>query len=338
MPSPLRRANKIFSDLVTYAPALTAAYAKGLRLKIVSDKTGKIAPSDIILVCCQRNEVSRLPFFFDYYRGLGVSHFLFVDNDSDDGSLAWLSEQSDCSVWHTKASYRDAKFGMDWCNDLLRRYGANRWCLTVDADEFLVFPKMETRSLRGLCQYLDDESRRSFQVVMLDAYSDRPLNETLYEAGDDPFTTCPFFDLDGYVQDDGFGKATWIRGGPRLRAHFHDAPASSPGLNKTPLIKWRMHYHYRSSMHDCRPYYLNDAQRNDSMPVTGCLFHFKFMNSLLEKTAEERVRKQHYLEGAEYDRYGVSGNVLLYRDGLSVRYEGTEQLMKLGLMSQGRWF
>jgi hypothetical protein len=279
-----------------------------------------------------------LPRFFSYYRALGVAHFLLVDNGSEDGSAEWLRSQPDCSLWHTTASYRDANFGMHWCNALLGRYGRGHWCITVDPDEFLVYPRMETRSLRALCAHLEDEGRRSFQTLTLDAYSDRLLAATHYRTGDDPFAVCPFFDRDGYSQKPGWGRATFIQGGPRLRSFYADHPEQAPALNKTPLVKWRWYYHYRSSMHDGRPVHLNDPQWRGERPVTGCLFHFKFMSSLSAKASEEMDRKQHYADSAEYTRYASAENATLFRDGLSVRYAGPEQLVELGLMSQGNWF
>ena len=112
----------------------------GRRLRPVQDRTAAIGPSDILLVTCLRNERARMPAFADHYRRLGVGHFLVVDNDSTDGFMDWAREQPDVSVWHTKASYRDSRFGMLWVNDLLRRHGRKRWCVVVDPDEFLVYP------------------------------------------------------------------------------------------------------------------------------------------------------------------------------------------------------
>ena len=77
--------------------------------------------------------------------------------------MDWAREQPDVSVWHTTASYRDSRFGMLWINDLLRRHGQKRWCIVVDPDEFLVYPMMETRSLKALAQFLEDDHRPCLQ-------------------------------------------------------------------------------------------------------------------------------------------------------------------------------
>ena len=68
------------------------AYRKRRELKEVVNRTDQIKSDDILLYCTQRNEKIRLPYFLDYYRKMGVGHFFFVDNDSDDGSLDYLRD------------------------------------------------------------------------------------------------------------------------------------------------------------------------------------------------------------------------------------------------------
>ncbi len=183
-------------------------------LRLVQDNLRAIRADDVILVSCLRNELVRLPFFLEYYRNLGVDRFLFIDNDSTDGFKDWIRTFEDCSVWHTKSSYLASNFGMQWCNHILSRYGNGHLCLTVDPDEFLVYPHMTTRNLKDLGVYLRDDERESMHVVMLDAYGNGALSETIYKAGDNPFEICPYFDRDGYIQRPGINASTWIQGGP----------------------------------------------------------------------------------------------------------------------------
>jgi hypothetical protein len=309
----------------------------GRQLACVQDRTGRIGRRDIVLVTCLRNERARMPAFADYYRRLGVGHFLVVDNGSTDGFMDWASAQPDVSVWHTAASYKASAFGMLWLNDLLRRHGAGRWCVTVDPDEFLVFPFMETRDLHALAQFLDDDKRRVMHTVTLDAYSDRPLAETRLAEGEDPFAACPYFDADGYLQQEGWCNGTWVQGGPRLRVHFRDRPDEAPALNKIPFVKWRRHYHYRMSTHDMYPRRLNHAHRKDDVSVTGALFHFKLVAGLVAKAAEEAARGEHYAGGREYARYR-SGGGEFFAEGISARYRSPTQLVALGLICPARWF
>ncbi|MFN4100521.1 MAG: glycosyltransferase family 2 protein, partial [Pararhodobacter sp.] len=118
---------------------LLRARRKERDLSLMADRTERIGKNTILLFATLRNEQPRLPYFLKYYRDLGVEHFLFVDNGSDDGSAEYLAEQPDASVWRTSASYKASRFGMDWMNALLRRHGHGHWSLVVDVDEFFVY-------------------------------------------------------------------------------------------------------------------------------------------------------------------------------------------------------
>ncbi|MBB5224431.1 hypothetical protein HNP73_004401 [Amaricoccus macauensis] len=311
----------------------------GRQLDLVQDRLSAIRPRDVLLFVCLRNEQPRMPAFVDYYRGLGVGHFFVVDNGSTDGFREWAAGQKDMSVWHTEASYRDSGFGMMWLNDLMRRHAVHRWCVVVDPDEFLVYPHVETRSLPDLVQFLEDDRRACMHALLVDAYSDRPLADTVLGPGDDPFAVCPYFDRDGYVQTEGWGNGVWIQGGPRLRQHFHDNPHGAPALNKIPLIRWQRVYHYRHSTHDAYPRRLNRAHTEGEVSVTGALFHFKLVSALAAKADEEATRGEHYDGGREYAHYRRGGaEAEFHSPGISTRYERSEQLVELGLMSSGRWF
>ena len=309
----------------------------GADLTLVQDNTAAIRPRDILLVVCLRNEAHRLPFFLDYYRRLGVDRFLIVDNDSTDGFRDYVKPMGDVSVWSTKASYLASNFGMQWCNHLLASYGVGHLCVTVDPDEFLVYPHIETRALADLGVFLKDENRACMHTLMLDAYSDRPVRETLYHSGDNPFETCPYFDRDGYIQRDGFGGGTFIQGGPRMRVFNRDDPYHAPALNKISVVWWEKTYAYRSSMHDMLPLKLNRAHHDGAVSITGCLFHFKFISTLEQKALEEAERKQHYAGGREYEKYRDQIESSLFQEGVSLRYRAPQQLIDLGLMSPGGW-
>jgi hypothetical protein len=95
---------------------LVRAWRKGRSLLSVADRTDSIRPGDILCFVTLRNERPRLKYFLSYYRERGVSHFFFVDNDSDDGTREYLARQPDCSVWTTPDSYKRARFGIDWMN------------------------------------------------------------------------------------------------------------------------------------------------------------------------------------------------------------------------------
>jgi hypothetical protein len=70
-----------------------------------------LSNDEIVVAGCVRNEALRLPYFLDYYRKLGVTRFLLVDNDSTDGTREYLQLQPDVEYFHTTTSYRGSAAG-----------------------------------------------------------------------------------------------------------------------------------------------------------------------------------------------------------------------------------
>ena len=213
------------------------ALRKRHQLTAVVNRTRKIRKRHILAFTTLRNERIRLPYFLEYYRDLGIDHFLFVDNDSDDGSREYLAEQEDCSVWTTKASYLKSRFGMDWINWLLLRYAHDHWTLTVDPDEFFVYPFCDTRPLNALTDWLDASEIRSFSAMLLDMYPKGPITAEPYREGQDPLEIASWFDAGNYTISRNWRNGNlWIQGGPRMRVFFEDDPWKAPALNKVPLV------------------------------------------------------------------------------------------------------
>lgn len=316
------------------------AWRKGRQLTCVNDRTDQIAPSDILVFSTFRNEYPRLPFFLDYYRRMGVSHFLLVDNGSDDGGREFLTDQPDVSLWTTEASYKRARFGVDWLNWLQWQYGHKHWCLVVDPDELLVYPFCDTRPLRALTDWLDASSIKSFGAMLLDMYPKGRIDESHYRPGTDPLEIACWFDAGNYTitKNSRFGNL-WIQGGPRARMFFPENPMRAPALNKIPLVKWDRRYAYVSSTHMLLPRGLNLVYDEwGGEKASGVLLHTKFLDTFTEKAREELSRKQHYAASHEYRAYaaGLSENPDLWCKW-SEKYINWRQLEILGLMSKGNW-
>ncbi|MFQ6546971.1 glycosyltransferase family 2 protein [Aestuariibius sp. 2305UL40-4] len=316
------------------------ALRKSRELSAVQDRTATIGPDDILLFMTLRNERIRLPFVFDYYRKQGINHFLIVDNGSDDGSDTYVAGQPDASLWRTDGSYKRARFGMDWLNWLLRRYGSGHWCLTVDPDELFIYPFCETRPLRALTDWLDASSIRSFGAMLLDLYPKGSITQTTYREGENPLDLLEWFDAGNYTakRNRRFGNL-WIQGGPRMRAFFADKPERAPALNKIPLVRWNSRFAYVSSTHMLLPRGLNLVYDEwGGEKASGMLLHTKFLDTFEAKAEEELQRGQHYARSSEYLAYeeGLKHNPDLWSP-MSERYVNWRQLEILGLMSRGNW-
>ncbi len=320
---------------------LARAVRRGRQLTVLADRSRSIRPGDLLAFVTLRNEKLRLPYFLDYYRRIGIDHFLVVDNGSEDGGAEYLRAQPDVSIWQTRASYKASRFGMDWLTLLHRRIGHGHWCLTVDPDEFLIYPHCDTRPLRALTDWLEASALRSFSAMLIDVYPQGPLDaQPAYREGQNPMEIARWFDPANYtIRKNGRLGNLWIQGGPRARSFFPGEPMKAPALNKIPLVHWHRSYAYLSSTHMLLPRSLNlvyDAKGGEK--ASGCLLHAKFLSTFADKSAEELDRRQHYSDSHEYKAYhaGLTQDVDLWTPH-SQEFRDWRQLEEIGLISRGNW-
>ncbi len=310
------------------------------QLESVADRTGAIRPDQILGFTTLRNEIDRLPCFLEHNRKLGVSHFLIVDNGSDDGSAAWLAAQPDVSLWSTRASYKASRYGVDWLTWLQIRYGHGHWCLTVDADELLLIPHWPDRTLVDLAAWLDARGETAFGALMLDLYPEGTLAETSHQPGDNPLETLHYFDAAPYrARRKPFEWSLWVQGGVRDRFFFADSPRRAPTLNKLPFIRWNRRFAYRNSTHSILPRHLNlayDGPGGDR--ASGVLLHTKFLPSVVERSVIEKARREHFGTPGQFDAYydAIAANPSLWNEK-SLAFRDWRQLEELGLMARGAW-
>jgi Glycosyl transferase family 2 len=318
---------------------LWRSFVRRRQLAPCADRTATIRPSDILLFATLRNEATRLPHFLEHYRRLGVGHFLIVDNASDDGTAALLGGQPDISLWQTPTSYRAARFGMDWLGWLLARHGHGHWCLTVDADEILVYPHCDDRPLPVLTAWLDAQGIQAMSAIMLDLFPQGPVANTAFSAETDPVQALGWFDPEGYdwTRQPRFDSIS-IRGGPRRRAFFADQPDMAPHLHKTPLVRWHWRHAHLSSTHLLLPRHLNRGHDARLGRPTGALLHTKFLPEVVPKSAEEKLRREHFTHADRYDPYynALIAGPDLWHPG-AARYHGWRQLEEMALITRGRW-
>jgi len=323
--------HKGLADAFEVFSGLDAAFSH-YGLKRADCREIELGPDDLLCCLVVRNEARRLPFFLSYYRDLGVSKFLVVDNDSEDTTPAYLLEQPDVHVWHSAFSFNRANFGSAWFELLLRRYGLGHWCLIVDIDELLYFPACEHRNLVQLCHTLERKGKKAFSAVLLDMYSDLPVDQVVDRPGQDFREVCPWFDRAFYttrLENAGpYKNQTLYFGGVRRRVM---GPAAAYLLSKVPLLKYAADTLLAGGQH------WSNCAADHMAGETGCLLHFKFMSTFRAYVAGEIERKQHYQDATQYQAYHSAlrreQGLQFYDSRHSVRLEDSAQLVRLGIMT-----
>lgn len=292
-----------------------------------------VAPGQIACIIVARNEFVRLKWLHRYYRHLGVDRFFLIDNMSDDKTLAYFTAQPDVTVLQTDENYRDTRYGVKWHNEVADAWAENRWVLTVDADEALVFDGCDRPgALHDLVARLEAEGSEGFFAPMFDMYAEGALAETELEPGDSLIERFPMLDAAGYQFAPKLGyPRRAMTGGVRIRLfwnnwHVPDTPHIV--MQKVPLVRWKRGFRYLASTHDMTP--VKVARE------TGALLHYKFLPDFHARAMEEVRRNQHY-EGAR--EYRVYAEFLSKTGGgsfagpASRRFEGFETLVEMGVVT-----
>lgn len=298
---------------------------KGQDLKQISQKAICIQSDDIILFAVQHNELLRLPDFLNHYRKLGVNVFIFVDNNSDDGSLAFLLAQDDCHVFSTDSSFNQAGSGIAWVNYLIHAYAhPNQWCIHADIDELLVYPHCETQSLQQLRDYLNEQNAELMSSFMLDMYPKNLAGQLAFRSGESMMEKAPYFYNEYHFYHKVDCPYIYPVGG--ILCHF-DIPVY---FTKTALFKVRPDFYFLCSTHASTPMKVAD--------VSAAYLHFKMLGDFQAKATAEAQRKEHFAGGRAYSQYAQMYERYIHEDtdlsalDKSVRYENSQQLVDLGLI------
>jgi len=303
-------------------------------LRVISRGGIGVSPNSHIVVCVVRNESLRVPHLLNYYRKLGFDRFLFVDNGSTDGTIEFLLQQPDVSLFYTEDRFGEPPgAGLIWKNTILDNFCDGRWTLLSDADELLVWPGSEHESVQQLTRKFDACAAEVLFTIMLDMYSDKPFGEIGYRPGLSFLDFAPFFDRGPYhLLPAAPFPFRQIDGGVRARLYRqYGLPTAPPVMSKVPLVKWRAGQRFIIAQHAL----LNPMPL---APMQGALLHFKMFDDLPLKCEVEVERGEYYAGGREYRALGMFIRNSPYRcffdPRISVRYESTGQLEGLGLMTR----
>ncbi len=277
---------------------------------------------EIQLFTAIRNEAWRLPWFLDYYRGIGVDRFFFVDNGSNDGSLDYLLQQPDVHVFWTAQSYAAAYSGMQWINHLVQRYGRDAWVIYADVDEALVYPGVESRGLRSLTDYMTRHDQEALPGFMLDMFSDAPAPSSETGEPNDFVADYPLFDPSITRNTIPHCPYTYVRGGARQAFGWGEI------LTKVPLIRGGRDIDFLMSSHRISPARLSD--------VSAVLLHYKLAGDY-RRRFDEDLTNNHRIPLCQqrhrhYQRFLQRQAGAALPNSQALRYAGSGQLQDLGLL------
>ena len=294
-------------------------------------KKGKINKTKIILVCLVKDELRRMKEFYKHYKTLGVENFVFIDNDSTDGTYEYLETIKNVTIFKVYDKYSTIK-RQAWVTKILSYFGYNNWYLIVDSDELLVYNDCENKNIDKLVSFASKKRLYRIKGLMLDMYS----NDNFLEINEKDKKSIKekycYFDNDNYIKKD-HKSFELIEGGMRKRV-FGKYDNLSPFLSKYPImyyqkgdLQYNSHYSY--------PFY-----KNFNIDLNVALLHYKFLGEDLEKIKNRAKEKNYALGSKEYKvylkAYNQSKNLkLIYNK--SKKYENSKSLETIEIINPIVW-
>lgn len=251
-----------------------------------------LSSKDMPAIFLVHNDMKMLPSFLKHYRDMGVTRFICIDDQSDDGSREYLAAQDDVDVFQSNVRYSVAHRGKAWREMLVTIYGKNRWYLNLDSDEYLFTGQENRMNLLELAKKLEANGIYRLPAPMIDMVPAGDLNKAVFDGidGTMPWEVATHFDCTGYhgkILSSGIS----IRGGARKRLF-----GAIADLMKYPFIYWDDKTSMGASIHAPKPGFKNFA------PVCGCMLHLKIFSDAQE-VAQNAIDDQQYFSGSrEYKR------------------------------------
>lgn len=247
-----------------------------------------ISKDDIIVLCPQKDDFTRIKVFVEYHRKIGVKKFVILDNDSTDGSFEWLKEQADVFLLQTKDEYTTIRREA-WINRMFAYFGYNRWYIVLDSDELLTYDGCENITISDLIYHYSYHGIKRGLALLLDMYA----KPEFYIEGknDDYLWDCRLFDVDTYNIKYG-SYVNIIEGGPRNRVM-----GTSSFVFKYPVL------YIDANDLQCSSHYLFPYKKNKQANCQIVIRHYKFLAGDLERYKQRQIKGNFSSGSYEYKKY-----------------------------------
>lgn len=295
-------------------------------------------PEELVVVCLVKNGADYIPSFLEHYRRLGIKHFFFIDNGSDDETLTLLDQSPDITVYRTELPHK--KYECEIRRAIIEENCYNRWCLCVDIDELFDYPYSKKISLREFLVYLNTHKYTAVLSYMLDMFAkktdfNRPGNAYINLTDE----YC-YYDISNvkktrydrsfihFSQYNRMADPKMMNYSGGIRRSFFRNKDSGYLLTKHPLIF--VDHQIEPFVH---PHFSNKAYVAD---VNGVLKHYKFIATFKEQVIRRLEAKEFcYYGEREYQEYYKvikDENSLNLYSPQAKKLEQVEELLEQGFL------
>ncbi len=284
--------------------------------------------NDLAVVCLVKNGMDHMAAFMDHYNALGVKHFVFIDNYSTDGTVEFLRNRDNVTVYQTKLLHK--QYESEIRRTVIESLFDNRWCLCVDIDELFDYPYSNKISLGQFLDYLNKYKFTAAAAYMLDMFTGecddylnekKPLTERYCYYDISEAASCEYFQhnpnfCNYNILSDESMKLYY--GGIR-RKHFGSEIAGNREIIRYVLIKHPLMFVDRKIEPVTDPHFCNKAYIAD---VSCLLKHYKFTDGFKMKL-DNAIHNYSYFGKIEHEEYA---SVLNNKEKIDFYSEASKKL------------
>lgn len=299
------------------------------KIKPVSMNLLKPARNEVIAVCALHNSAQLIEPYVEHYKSIGVCHFVFIDNNSTDDSIAIMKNLSlpgiSVDVWSVDDRFDSFK-AMGWKQRMFVRYGLDRWYLNLDIDEHFVYSNHEEVQISSITKNATELGDKVVGSILIDMYPNADITHIQISDTTKLKDVYVFFDKNTYTAVSNQKYNYRIFGGPRSRTF-----GRHPSLQKYPLA------FVSADMIAVNPHFWYPYSINQKVPISSAMLHYKFLPGDVDKYREYVRQGVHWDNSSQYRSYieGVDNmeSVNFFSKEHSIRYVNSSALKMITVQS-----
>jgi hypothetical protein len=298
--------------------------------KICGQLPSELGSSDVVVGCLVRNGVEYLPDFLEHYSRLGVAHFVFISNNSTDGTLGMLAKQGNTTVYSCDLPYELSNMAIK--QYLIDKYAVRCWLLLVDIDEFFDYPYSDIVDVGQLAAYLNYHKYTAVLAQMLDLFSEEAIGETSNTGVASLFELFPFYELSS-IEKSKYNIDCNQISSDEIMLHYGGIRNRVFKVGKISLFKHAMIHNAAENIRLLGTHAVCNAYLADFSAV---VYHFKFTNSFVERVKEAVLLENYYQRSVDYKAIekvlSRSGRIVL-KTGSAKRLNNVGELVDCGFLT-----
>lgn len=336
-----RIARRVISKLDRSAKLATAKARVRLSSRHLSGSPRvTLREDEVALVCMLKNGSYYLDGLLEHHRKIGIRHFLFIDNGSEDDTVDRLANHADVTVISNHLPVR--KYESLLRADIARRLIKGGWLLFVDSDELIEMMNGDGRSISDYARYCNENGYDAVVGQCLDLFPMASLVETASWPYSRSIRDFCYYSL-GYISEFGYHDRTvgfeWFLrdntvSNPDIRLKFggirrelfneNCALTNHRMVKNAAHIKIYSHPHCSSNVH-CADF-------------TLLLRHYKFAGNFLQRELQQ-VREKTWDHGEDKSRMAVMTDPGFTFSAKQIqRFSGTGPLIEQGFLTGSERF